>query len=73
MMNNIKTKSASKKTQLQQLIAESKAAAHKNYHAGDKAMTQEMRDEKAARKAAYLIRKELGPRAMRAHAKATNS
>ena len=66
-----KTKSASSKSQLQTLVAERKASAKKAYHADDKILTQEMKDDKAARKAAYLVRKELGIAAQRAHARAT--
>jgi len=65
-----KTKSTSSKTQLQTLVAERKASAKKAYHAGDKILTQAMKDDKIARKAAYLQRKELGIAAQRAYARA---
>lgn len=58
--NNVKTKSATKQTQFQSLIAKRLEEAHAAYHAEDKKPSVEALSHKEASRAAFLRRKEKG-------------
>ena len=58
--NNVKTKSATKQTQFQSLIAKRLEEAHVAYHADDKKPSVEALSHKEASRAAFLRRKEKG-------------
>ena len=58
--NNVKTKSATKQTQFQSLMAKRLEEAHAAYHADDKKPSAEAMSHKAEAREAFLRRKEKG-------------